>query len=333
MSEMFIPSDLLKQDIYFEKEYSSLYLKEGQTLFSFRYEDGSSYLYNLAIKSPINNIGSRIIEQDIFDLETPYGYGGFLTNSNDTGFLERAMEQYIARCSEENIVCEFFRFHPFMKLPSKLKDNLEMYTLDRQVVAIKLEQEREVRWRQYSSNARNILRKCYKSLDVSFSKNYDQFISLYYDTMKKNKASEFYYFDRNYFDKLFELENVFLVDVKFDNQIISSGTFFRSGELAHYHLSANAPEFYKLNGNYILLDYFAQNSAENGCSYLFLGGGRTTSPEDSLLKFKMRFNQDTLDFYLGGIVYNLKTYQELNHIWHKLNPMETPKYFQKYRLV
>jgi hypothetical protein len=332
MSDLFIPSKMLNHDIYFEKEYASLYLKEGQSLFTYRYEEGQYFLSNLAIKSPINNVCSKVVDQEIYDLETPYGYGGILTNSNDIRFLERAFMRYYERCSEEHIVCEFFRFHPFMKLPHLLKEKLDLYTLDRQVVAIKLDQEREVRWGQYSSNTRNILRKCYKTLSVSFSKNYDNFISLYYDTMKKNDASEFYYFDRTYFDKLFELEKVFLVDVKFEDRIISSGTFFRSGTLAHYHLSANSPEFYKLNGNYILLDFFAQNSAENGSSYLFLGGGRTAEPKDSLLKFKMRFSQKTLDFHLGGLVYDLETYKELNDIWQNLNPLKSPKYFQKYKL-
>ena len=43
---------------------------------------------------------------------SPYGYGGPLSNSLDSGFLRAAWEAYTRWCKEHSVLAEFCRFHP-----------------------------------------------------------------------------------------------------------------------------------------------------------------------------------------------------------------------------
>ena len=52
----------LLDDIYYQKEYISLYLKEGEEIFEFNYTEGDFFFINLAIKRPIKKIGDIILE-------------------------------------------------------------------------------------------------------------------------------------------------------------------------------------------------------------------------------------------------------------------------------
>lgn len=46
---------------------------------------------NKTIKKPINKIGNIEVNDNFYDLETSYGYGGFYTNCDDKLFIQNAM--------------------------------------------------------------------------------------------------------------------------------------------------------------------------------------------------------------------------------------------------
>ena len=70
----------LVNDIYYKRDYAKLYTGDKSSLFHFEYREGESLFINLAIKSPIDKIGLSDCDEGYYDLETPYGYGGFYTN-------------------------------------------------------------------------------------------------------------------------------------------------------------------------------------------------------------------------------------------------------------
>ncbi len=51
----------------------------------------------------------RVESGRLFDLATPYGYGGWLVEGQDVEGLFRAYKRW---CAKAGIVCEFVRFHP-----------------------------------------------------------------------------------------------------------------------------------------------------------------------------------------------------------------------------
>ena len=201
----------LKNDVYYQKDYLALYLEKGQSIFEFNYKENDNFFYNIAIKRPINQIGNIVLEEEYFDLETAYGYGGYYTNSKDKKFIEHALNAYKERCIDEKIIAEFIRFHPFNDFPLNNKDFLSFCDHNRDIVYIDLSLTRDERWSTYSKKTRNLLRHCEKQLSFQMNDNLDGFSSLYNETMRKNNALDFYYFSKEYYQSFLKGKNVELV--------------------------------------------------------------------------------------------------------------------------
>ena len=93
----------LVEDIYYSIGYTSLYLKEEESLFVFNYKKGNDEFFNISIKRPINKIANEDIRDGYFDLETAYGYGGYYATTDNCEFLDNALEVYQKKCNDENI--------------------------------------------------------------------------------------------------------------------------------------------------------------------------------------------------------------------------------------
>ena len=318
-------------DIYYSTIYSNLYIDKSYSLFDFEHREGRNVFKNIAIKKPINKIGNKEVK-GYYDLETPYGYGGIYCNTSDNDFIKRAFDEYKERCKKENIIAEFFSFHPFNEFPVRNSNCFDISFKDREVVYLDLNKSEEDRWLDYSSKIRTIIRRCYKDLVVEDTNDIDTFMSIYYETMEKNNARGFYFFDRTYFEKLLNIEGVKLLQVKLNDVVIAMSFFMLGDEIAHYHLSANKSEYLKYNANYLILEEGFKLAKNNGCKYFLLGGGRTPKEDDNLFKFKSKFSKMTKGFYLAGNIYNKDIYIKYISIWEKLNPDNKVKYFLKYRL-
>ena len=323
----------LVEDVYYDQSYCKLNVPDNAELFKFTYNEGNSKFLNISVKRPIVKIKNKQILENYFDLETPYGYGGFYSNNSDIQFLKNAFNQYSEKCYQENIIAEFVRFHPFNFITEKYSSFFDFFSKDRSVVIVDINQTIEERWKNYSSNTRNVLRKCEKNnLHFQKSNNSKLFIEMYYDTMKRNNALDYYYFKVDYFDKLFIRNDAQLFEVIKDDRIIAMGIILFGKEIAHYHLSANTEDSLKLNANYYLLDRTFNYSKEFGKKYFLLGGGRTNNLDDSLFRFKKKFSKDLLDFYISGKIYNQKKYAQYIKTWEDITGNEDVKYFLKYRL-
>ncbi len=324
----------LQNDIYYSKEYASLYLKPGESLFSFDYQEGLEKFSNISIKRPIVKIGNVGIGDGYFDLETAYGYGGFYTNTDNKDFLCRAFASYKKKCLDDNIIAEFIRFHPYNKMPSLHGSHLDFVAADRETVSIDLTLSKDERWARYSSTTRNILRRYGDILSLKETTDLDDFMLLYQSTMDKNKADSFYYFKREYFERLLDIENVKLFSIIYENHIVSMAFVLLGQDLAHYHLSTNSKDFLKLNGNYYLLDGICDYLKKNYSfiSDFCLGGGRTNKTDDNLLAFKSKFSHLRKQFYIAGMIINRPIYQMYVDMLHDLYPQSVNEnYFLKYR--
>lgn len=323
----------LQSDSYYNKEYAKLYLKsDEEKLFEYVYQENSRYVIFRSIKRPIIKIGNVFIDEELYDLETPYGYGGPLANTTDTVFLQRAFQAYRVLCKQKNIVCEFIRFHPFNPI-SEQSALFDMCLPERNIVVVDLDNNVEERRKLYSKTTRNIVKKAETRLMVEKeSVKIDDFMGMYYETMQKNLANDFFYFKEDYFEKLMKLDGVSLLATKLGDTYVSIGFFMCGKDLAHYHLSANNQDFSRENGNYLLLDAAFEYAKEKGCRYMMLGGGRTSSIDDSLFKFKSKFSPFKMPFFIAGLDFLPEKRQELNKLWCQQNQeSQVPKLFQLYR--
>ncbi len=318
----------LANDIYYNDEYISLYIEKDEELFSFKYQENDNIFINKTIKRPIEKIGNIDVNDGFYDLETAYGYGGFYTNSDDDIFINKAMQKYTQKCKDENIVAEFVRFHPFNKFPINHNNFLDFNIHDRNVVIKELSENILT---SYNAKVRNAVKRANEKVQIQESENIDRFIELYNATMEKNDATDFYFFDKQYYINLLKNNEVKLYKVLHQDEIIAMGFFMFSADIAHYHLSANSDISYKLNSNYALLDTMFHKAQELGIKYFLLGGGTTTEETDPLLKFKTKFSKRLKPFYISGKIYNKEIYAKYNKLWEE-QANEDMKYFLKYRL-
>lgn len=322
----------LLDDIYFKKAYVELYLKSGEEVFEFEFRENDFIFHQIGIKKPITSIGNIEVSDGFYDLETVYGYGGIICNTDNENFIEKAVSKYQEQIKVEKIIAEFARIHPFNDNLFFFKKYYDFLSLDRQTVIIDTSLETQKRRSLYSSTTRNAIKNCEKNLTFEQSEDIESFNELYQKTMARNEADGFYYFDIEYFKKLLALENVFLFFVKNENKDIVSASFFMFSEtFGHYHLSANNDGFRNLNGNYFILDSIFEFAKNKNIKYFHLGGGRSNQSDDSLLRFKQKFSKATKDFYIAGKIHDKSIYAEYNKIWASQTD-ENVKYFLKYRL-
>jgi len=327
--------DNLLDDVYYSIDYVSLYLKDNEEIFEFNYKEGDKILYNLSIKRPIISVGEKVIDEGCFDLETAYGYGGFYTNTDDRVFIKNAMFEYAKKCADENIIAEFVRFHPFNDFLLQNYGFFDMNINDRDTVVVQLFDRHEENRRNYSSSLRRNINKAvknnlvYKKEHIN-SSSIECFMGLYFETMKRNNAESFYFFQVEYFEGLFKNDNVMLHSVSYNNKVISMVVTLHSNGIIYYHLGATDGFFYNLNPNAFIFDSIIANSKGDD-RFLYLGGGATSSNEDSLLMFKKKFSKEIKPFFISGKVYNKEIYDKYVDAWEKQTKIDI-RYFLKYRL-
>lgn len=324
-------------DIYFEPEYGKLNEKmEGGVLETFRFtcEYGTVQSMYIKCETPFLVDGEQF-----YDAVTPYGYGGpvIVECSDRKRLVDSYGAAYRKYCKDNKIVCEFVRFHPLEK---NALDFAEVYeaNYNRHTIAIDLTDDNYSAV-QFTPDCRNMIRKAAKKgvrVEVDTEcEHLDDFIRMYYATMDKNGASDYYYFSKEYFEKLRSLDKCKLVLINgyVGEEIISSSMFMCAEKYMHYHLAATNADYYSYSANNIILAKAVEYGREMGLEWLHLGGGLSASDKDNLFKFKRNFGRrenNLKDFYQGKAVFMPGIYAELCRI-AKESGIENNGFFPAYR--
>lgn len=282
---------------------------------------------------------SKLEKNQYYDMETPYGYGGALVeNYNEELMLDfsKCLSSY---AKENKIISQFIRFNPLTE-NSKLMQKVSNVKIEKHTIFIDL-QSFEIMNANMDSKNRNMVRKAIKNEvvikimnDENFAQVTEQFKLMYKETMHRNNAEEFYYFDNNYFDEFFNnfKKHYKLFYAMYDNKIISMAIIMHGNENLHYHLSAADREYIHLAPNNLLLFEVAKWGIANGMKKFHLGGG--VSDNDRLFSFKKSFNKNkVLDFCIGSNIFDIEKYNELVKIRKEIDcdfDLERP-YMIKYR--
>jgi len=313
------------QDIYFMPGYINLHLHEsGSKGLLFSAQDGNDIWIYPFILRQILNIGEHRFDEAIYDIETVYGYGGPITNSHDKKFINSANELFFQWCKDKGVIAEFVRFHPLIQNQNYFSPDMNILD-DRATVSIDLDTLNESGL-NVDQKTRNICRRAEKLgvqiLDHSSCQDFDKFIDLYLSAMKGLNAEDYYLFNDEYFDSLKELvkSNGWLYVAERDGQWIAASIFLRGKRLLHYHLSASDLEHRIPGSTNILISHAAKRGRETGFSRLHLGGGKTTSPDDSLFIFKRKMATDVHSFCIGKRIHDSDTYSALYAIWKEKYP-------------
>lgn len=319
-------------DIYFTSAWGDVnrFIEKGKPqIFTYESEDGK--ITNQYI---IREIPILIDGKQYYDIASPYGYGGPHIESctNKERLLADYEHDFGKYCADNDIISEFVRFHP---IANNAVDFREVYNAEfsRKTVGTSLESDNPFET-EFSKSARKYVRRALKAgvewKVVKAPENVDSFIEIYYSTMERDKATDFYYFPKEYFNRCLELfgNDIILVEAIYEDKIIAAGFYICSGDTIHAHLSGTLKEYIDMSPAYVIKYATALWGKENGYKLVHYGGGTTNSPEDKLFLFKCKFTRDTLfDFYIGKKIWNSEIYSRLVEITGK----ENAEYFPQYR--
>lgn len=254
----------------------------------------------------------KIPEDTWFDFATPYGYGGFIVEGNDTSAVNEAYTEY---CFENNIVSEFVRFHPLFGNADVVRRMYQVQALGK-TVHIDLKDANKI-WDNFTGKNRNVVRKSKRlGVNIYWGRNeelFEKFKKMYNDTMKAQNAAPYYYFGNAFYKSiLHDLGNQSMIFyAEYDSQIIAMAIILFCNGQMHYHLSASDWKYRSYAATNLLLYEAALWGNANGYKTFHLGGG-VGGTEDSLYKFKKSFNRGPAKtFYIGRKCFNKEMYNTL----------------------
>ena len=324
-------------DIYFLPAYGKLneQIEGGKAqTFDFKCEHGQVRSVFILRTVPFLLDGEQY-----FDAITPYGYGGpvVLEVTDREKLIGAYTAAYRTYCRQNRIVDEFVRFHP---LAENALDFSELYetTYNRHTIAVDLSDEDYCKT-QFTPDCRNMIRKAAKKgVEIEVDEKCSrmaEFIPLYFATMKKNQASDYYYFEADYYTQLQHIEGckLILINALLEGKLIGSAMFMLSGDNMHYHLSSTDPEYYSYAANNAILAQAAEYGRSHGKKWLHLGGGVSANEKEPLFRFKHNFGRmekNLKDFYMGKAVFLPDEYMKICAM-AKEQGMDSAGFFPAYR--
>jgi len=282
---------------------------------------------------------SPIPGSDAFDVQSAYGYAGPLVGLPQTvssEFVHSAWRDIEASWHERGVVAAFFRCHPVIRNSPWFPSSWNV-VYDRPTVAVDLKSVEEPIFAhpQQRKHRRDVGKTLRLGATVEKScalkREMAIFKRLYFETMDRLGAARGYYFNDSYFDRIVkELGEDCMIYRILDagnGAWLAAALILRGEEIVHYHLGARVQDESNLNFFHLLFDTVARDAAAEGFGSLHLGGGRSTSPDDSLLSFKRRVGTRELEFYTARRVIDARGYRTLM----RSTPNPSPGKFLGYR--
>ena len=305
---------------------------DGEPLLFF-YDDENLRGINVVMKRDVAqdpHFMGKLPEGCFFDFSTPYGYGGWIIEGENT---EQLFQAYHEWTKQNGIISEFVRFHPMLKNHEQVSPFYDVEQLG-EVVHMELSDREEI-WENITSKNRNMIRKAMKN-DVKirngqFSEIRKDFRAIYDRTMDKDHADRYYYFGDQFYESVCKdlSNNTQAFWAEKDGEIIAASIMLVANGYMNYHLSGSLKEFGSLAPTNLLLYEAALWGNLNGCRSLYLGGG-VGSGEDGLFKFKRSFYKGELNcFYIGKKIFDQAKYKELVDM--RSEPLK--KFFPAYRAM
>lgn len=254
--------------------------------------------------------------EDVYDSITPYGYGGFLLEGDDSEENMKALwKAYVEKMKSENIVDNFVRYHPVLANAVLMKACSDVIDLGK-TVSMDLTSE-EVIWKNIHSKNRNMIRKAEKNgIVIKHGQGlelFDDFIKIYNATMDKDNAEPYYYFKPEFYKSIHEdlKDNYEMFWAEYDDKIIAMSIMIYANGRLNYHLSGSDLQYRNLAPSNLLLYKAAMWGMEKGMKTFHLGGG-VGSGEDNLYKFKIAFNRfSDCQFSIAKHIFDNEKYDEL----------------------
>ena len=256
------------------------------------------------------------------DITSTYGYSGPLSTSSDPAFLSAAWAEFDLWAQSVKAIAEFTRFSPYAGTRAFTHKRTRI-EINRQLAVSHLPESEGALATALGSKTRNMIRKAQRAgltaRDLEPARFMGVFRTLYNGTMKRNASPDFFYYGDGYFQHLLLLpENELrLYGVFSQDELVAAAIALVHGHGALYHLGASQDGFTSLGANNLCLFQMSASLMNSGVRFLNLGGGRTTTDDDPLLRFK-RSNATTVeDYVIGKRILDEDGYRLVGEDWSK----------------
>lgn len=335
-------SEFKEKDIYFEYNYFNLYESEGERPMMVYMKSSLgkvAYPFMLRDIAYHPSLIGKIENNRFFDITSPFGYNGPLINAYNREEKNKLIELFYTEfslfCREYNIVSEFIKFSPILKNHEDM-DSVVTITFLKKMLATNLDSLEQINKEIRHSRKVSIKKSRRVSMRVEFihfPKTIDEQIKLYNDTMKRKNASDAFLFKDEYFYKIINnlSDYILLVNIKLEEELVAFGICFLSNGIIYAHVAGADEKYLKYSPYNISYADTINWGYENGYKYFFLGGGLSSSEEDSLYLYKKSFSEKThFKFYTGKKIWNQRDYDFLVSVSSE-KAKENKGFFPQYR--
>jgi hypothetical protein len=326
----------LKHDVYHLPEYIHLEAQRTQSIPEavLIQEEEKIFFLPYLLRRCDEIFDSHLTIPEIFDVVSPYGYPGLLLNQAACGapeFLNQALQQLKTVFLTKNVCSVFLRLHPILNYYVQEFLQEKDYQIQGETVSIDLTLSETDIWQKTRSAHRTHINRCKRAgfiaKIVDYHEYLDDFMNIYYQTMDRVVAKEFFYFKKEYFVGLSNLQDkIHLCIVELEKKIVCAAIFTECCEIVQYHLGGTSNKFLKLAPNKLMIDYMRFWAKNRGNKVLHLGGG-VGSSKDSLYHFKAGFSQQRYPFMSMRLIINEPQYIELVKLAAKCLNLETEALF------
>jgi len=267
-------------------------------------------------------------DSNLLDATSPYGYAGpVVTRHMSDGDVKSAIQEFIEFGADQGLVTTFLRLHPLLssQLLSAIDEDKRIKLVNHgPTVSIDLALDIDTLNRSLRKNHKRDIKKLKASgfqMRLDYWDDYQGFQRIYHQTMARVDAGGYYFFDKEYFQRLKDclgasLHLCTIISPKGD--IAAAGLFTHVGNIVQYHLGGTA-EDYLSHASSKLMFYEIRNWAKDINAKTFHLGGGLGAERDSLFMFKRGFSTHEHIFQTLGIIHNIEVYQDLVKQWLHVN--------------
>jgi len=301
-------------DLFFNPEYAKVYKEIDGPSETFHFDCEYGSVQNTFI---MREVKWKINGKIYYDIVTPYGYGGpVILTCKDTGRLVSAYKKaFTDYCRDHDIVCEFIRFHLFDNVNFREKYYGETVKMLDNVIVDTTGSYDDI-YMKYNHKVRKNVKKALRNgLEMTIESNtqhLNDFLDIYYETMDRNNAGQYYYFKKEYFENIAERipENYVYFYVLKDGSVISSELVLCSQKYAYSFLGGTDQKYYPMRPNDFLKDAIIKWCNKTGREIFILGGGYSVN--DGIYQYKRSFTSTPdVPFYVGKTIFNQEIYNQL----------------------